>query len=138
MCDKCPYLKIFWPIFFHICICMYVYIYTFCQSSVPSALSTLVTSVFLYSLTRTTLESWEGRSTCLWIFICIYIFIYIYTILYYTILYYTIVYQSAVQALDWLFSLDKSYIVVVESSITLSLCDSIKICTTYSFYVEGG
>ena len=55
-------------------------------SSVPGALSTLVTSVVSCSLlvdTSYTDESWEGRNTSLWIY---FIYIYIYCYLLYTIL----------------------------------------------------
>ena len=48
----------------------------FWQSSAPGALSTLVTSVVLLVNPSHTDESWEGRNTCMWIYIlyiCIYI-----------------------------------------------------------------
>ena len=54
----------------------------FWQSSSTGALSTLVTSVALYSLTRATDESWEGRNTCLHTYIYIYTHIYIYIYIY--------------------------------------------------------
>ena len=54
----------------------------FWQSLAPGALSTLVTSVVLYSLTRATLMSPGQDETrvcgCKYIYICIYIYIYIY------------------------------------------------------------
>ena len=55
------YIYIYTQIDIYIYIYMYVYVYThtqaFWQSSAPSVLSTLVTSVVLYSLTRATLMS---------------------------------------------------------------------------------
>ena len=53
-------------------------IYAFWQSSVPGALSSLVTSDISCSLLVNpshTEESWKGRNTCLWIYIYIYIYI---------------------------------------------------------------
>ena len=47
------------------------------QSSAPGALSTLVTSVVLYSLTRATLMSPGKDETRVCGYICIYIYLYI-------------------------------------------------------------
>ena len=52
----------------------YIYIYIYWQSSAPGALSTLVTSVVLYLLTRATLMS-PGKDETR---VCGYIYIYIY------------------------------------------------------------
>ena len=45
----------------------------FWQSSAPGALSTLVTSVVLLVNPSHTDESWEGRNTCMWIIIILYV-----------------------------------------------------------------
>ena len=57
---------------------------TFWQSSAPGALSTLATSVVLYSLTRATLMSPGKDETrvCGYIYIYIYIYIHIFVYIY--------------------------------------------------------
>ena len=65
----------------YICIffCSFTTPQAFWQSSAPGALSTLVTSVVLYSLTRATLMSpgKDGTRVCGCIYIYIYIYMYI-------------------------------------------------------------
>ena len=55
--------------------CLFTKPHAFWQSSALGTLSTLATSVVNPSHTD---ESWEGRNTCLWIYLWIYIYIYIY------------------------------------------------------------
>ena len=80
------YKKYIYIYMLYIYICIYV-IQAFWQSSAPGPLSTLVTSVVLFSLTRATLMSPGKDETrvCGHIYLYIYIYIYIYIMYIYNI-----------------------------------------------------